>query len=197
MMLVATDGYNLTVMGPYLADGNNSDAKITEHMLNSNSENITEWFKENDVLVFDRGFRGAADILKEFGIDSYMPHFLNKPQKQHTTEEVNESRLVTKVRWVVESENGRVKRWKALSNTMLNSQIPYKGDYVRIVCSLCNAFRPPLVTSSESDGTLAKRMMVLAKSSNTLQSKVFKHSWDKKRVIWKKSMILTLRTSQN
>ena len=186
MMLVATDGYILTVIGPYLADGKNSDAKITEHMLNSNSENIAEWFKENDVLVLDRGFRDAADILKEFGIDSYMPHFLNKSQKQHTTEEANESRLVTKVRWVVESVNGRVKKWKALSNKMPNSQIPYVGDYVRIVCSLCNAFRPPLVTSSESDGILAKRMMVLAKSSNTLQGKVFKHSWDKKRVIWKK-----------
>ena len=33
MMLVATDGYILTVLGPYLADGKNSDAKITEHML--------------------------------------------------------------------------------------------------------------------------------------------------------------------
>ena len=78
------------------------------------------------------------------------------------------------------------KKWEALSNTIPNSPIPYVGVYVRIVCSLCNAFRPPLVKSSESDGILAKRMMVLAKSSNTLQSKVFKHSWDKKRVIWKK-----------
>ena len=38
MMLVATDGYILTVLGLYLADGKNSDAKITEHMLKSNSE---------------------------------------------------------------------------------------------------------------------------------------------------------------
>ena len=39
-----------------------------------------------------------------------MPHFLNKSQKRHTTEEANESRPVTKVRLVVESVNGRVKR---------------------------------------------------------------------------------------
>ena len=70
---------------------------------------------------------------------------------------------------------------------MPNSQIHYVGDYVSIVCSLCNVFRPPLVTSSESDGILAKQMMLLAKSSHSLQSKVFEHSWDKKRVIWKKT----------
>ena len=63
MMLVATDGYILTVLGPYLADGKNSDAKITEHTLNSNVEDITNWFEEDDVLVLDCGFRDAVDIL--------------------------------------------------------------------------------------------------------------------------------------
>ena len=101
MMLATTNGYIFTVMGSYLADGKNLDAKNTEHLLNCNSENITEWFKENDVLVLDKSFRDAADILKEFGIGSYTPHFLNKSQKQHTAEEANESRKVTKVIWVV------------------------------------------------------------------------------------------------
>ncbi|MCG7879800.1 MAG: transposase family protein, partial [Candidatus Thiodiazotropha endolucinida] len=186
MMLVASDGYILTVLGPYLADGKNSDAKITEHMLKSNAENITDWFEKDDVLIVDRGFRDAIDILKDFGINSHMPHFLNKSQKQHTTEEANESRLVTKVRWVVESANGRIKKWKALSNTMPNSQIPYIGDYVRIVCSICNAFRPPLVTSTDSDKVIARRMMALAKTPNKLKDKVLKNGWDKKRVIWEK-----------
>ena len=102
-----------------------------------------------------------------------MSHFLNKSQKQHTTEEANESRLATKVkmflkktgRWVVESANCRIKKWKVLSNIMPNSQIPYVGDYVKIVCSLCNAFRPPLVTSTDSDKVIAKHMMALAKIS--------------------------------
>ena len=164
MMLVATDGYILTVLGPYLADGKNSDAKITEQMLNSNVQDINDWFEEDDFMVVDRGFRDAVDILKDFGINAQMPHFLNKSQKQHTTEEANESRLVTKVRWVVESANGRIKKWKVLSNKLPNSQIPYVGDYVRIVCSLCNAFRPPLVTSTDSDKVIARRMMALAKS---------------------------------
>ena len=68
-----------------------------------------------------------------------MPHFIARSQKQLSTEEANETRLVTKVRWVVESTNGRIKQWKALSNVKPNSQVPFIGDYVRIVCATCNA----------------------------------------------------------
>ena len=47
---------------------NNSNAIITEHMCRSNSENITDWFEDDDVHVVDRGFRDTIDILKGFGI---------------------------------------------------------------------------------------------------------------------------------
>ena len=36
----------------------------------------------------------------------------------------------------MESANGRTKQWKALSNVLPNSKIPFAGDYDRIVCSL-------------------------------------------------------------
>ena len=166
MMLFASDGYIISVLGPYLADGRNSDSKITEHMLRSNTENMTEWFQQGDVLVVDRGFRDVADLLKDFGIKSHMPHFLTKSQKQLSTEEANETRLVTKVRWVVESVNGRVKQLKAVSNVMPNSQIPYIGDYIRIICSVCNAFRPVLLKNNEEDEVLAERMLKLSKLPN-------------------------------
>ena len=142
-------------------------------MLESNSEDIRNWFSEGDVLIVDRGFRNVIDLLNECDIKTEMPHFLKKksekPEKQHSTEKANESRLVTKVRWVVESANGRTKQWRALRNVLPNSQIPFAGDCVKIVCSQCNAFRPPLVTSLESDVVIAKQMMALAKSPNKLQ----------------------------
>ena len=114
-----------------------------------------------------------------------MPHFLKNQKKQHRTEEANESRLVTKVRWVVESANGRIKQLRALSNVLPKTQISFAGNYVRIVCSLCNVFRPPLVTSLESDAVMAKRMMTLAKSDNKLHQKAIENKWDKRRTIWK------------
>ena len=109
MTLVASDGYILSELGPYLADGRNTDAKITEHMFKSNTENILELFEDGDVLV-DRGFRDMADLLKDFGIKTRMPRFIAKSQKQLSAEDTNETRLVTKVRWVVESVKYRIKQ---------------------------------------------------------------------------------------
>ena len=173
-MLVATDSYILNVLGPYLADGKNSDAKIAEHMLMSNSQDIRNWFRE-DVLIAERGFGDVTELLNDCGIKTAMPHFLNKSEKQHSTEEANESRLVTKVRWVVELANGHIRRWRVLSNVLPNTKIPLAGDYVRIVCSVCNAFRLPLVTSLESDAVMAKGMMTLAKSDNKLHRNVIEN----------------------
>ena len=44
----------------------------------------------------------------------------------------------------------------------------------------------PKVTSFETDvAVIAKRVTILAKSSNKLQQKVIENKWDKKRAIWK------------
>ena len=43
--------------------------------------------------------------------------------KQHTTEKANHFRCVTKIRWVVESTNGRIKTWKALDQVDSSTQI--------------------------------------------------------------------------
>ena len=51
-----------------------------------------------------------------------MPHFLAESRKQLSTEEANETRLFTNVRWVMESVNGSVKQRKALANVFPNSQ---------------------------------------------------------------------------
>lgn len=67
----------------------------------------------------DRGFRDAVDFLKEAGFHVKMPCYLPKGAKQHSTEEANMSRLITKVRWVIESVIKRIKQWK-----MLNKVIP-------------------------------------------------------------------------
>jgi len=58
-----------------------------------------------------------------------MPHFLQN-KHQHTTKEANESRLITSVRWIIETVNGLTKRWKALGQVMPNSQILLIGDFV-------------------------------------------------------------------
>jgi hypothetical protein len=70
--------------------------------------------------------------------------FLKKGAKQHTTEDANASRLVTKIRWIVESVNGRIKQWRFFDKVVSNHYIPYIGEFIRLVSAMCNKYRPPL-----------------------------------------------------
>jgi hypothetical protein len=81
-----------------------------------------KWTREGDVFVVDRGFKDSVDFLNELGITTEMPAFLDKGQKQLTTEQSNTSRLVTKIRWVVQSANGRLKSWKYFDKVLPNSR---------------------------------------------------------------------------
>ena len=96
-MIVTTTGYIIAVLGPYLADGKNSDANILKHIISTNVQEMKSWLHEGDVFVVDRGFRDSEEILEQIGIKMEMPSFLQKGQKQHSVEDANNSRLVTKV----------------------------------------------------------------------------------------------------
>ncbi|XP_033730151.1 uncharacterized protein LOC117319467 [Pecten maximus] len=185
MMFVTTTGYIVSVIGPYFADSKNNDAGILNHILRRNVEEITDWLTENDVVIVDRGFRDSVELLEEFGIHTEMPTFSKK--RQHTTMESNASRLVTKIRWVVESVNGRMKTWKYLDRILPNSQIPYIGDMVRIVCAICNKYRSDLSTGdAQSDQLLGAKMLFLSKQVNILQNRIEEGGFASKRSIWAK-----------
>ena len=134
MMIVSSTGYYVSVLGPYLSNNKNNDAKIIMHALSNNVESMKSWLNEDDVIIVDRGFRDSLEFLHELGIKTEIPSFLKKGQKQHDVVDSNSSRLTTKIRWIVESANGRMKCWKYLANVVPNSQIPNIGDDVRLVC---------------------------------------------------------------
>lgn len=64
---------------------------------------------------------------------------------------------------MVESSNARIKRWRYLDKTLPTNQIPFIGDYVKIVCALSNRFSPPLNKSTEEDEAEAVKMLYLSK----------------------------------
>nr|XP_022338892.1 uncharacterized protein LOC111134282 [Crassostrea virginica] len=101
--------------------------------------------------------------------------FMKRGTKQMPTLDSNLSRIVTKVRWIVEESNGRLKHWQYLAKTLPNSQFPFIGDYVRIVAALCNKYRPPL----------AAKMLHLSQRVNTLQERVENEGLDRRGLIWK------------
>jgi len=168
MMMVSTTGYILEIFGPYFADGKNNDANILNSLVQQASSRLLQWIESKDVLVVDRGFRDVISTLEDYRLIPKMPNLLNKGS-QYDTISANESRLVTSIRWVVEAVNGLLKKWKHLSQVVPNSQIPYIGDYVRIVAAICNAYRPPRVkASSQDDQIIAQRMLSLSEKPNVL-----------------------------
>lgn len=93
--------------------------------------------------------------------------------------------LTFQIRWVVEAANARIKRWKYLAHVLPTNQVPFIGDYVRIVCALSNRYCKPLSTGSEDeDMALACKMRYLSTKVNSLKTFVEENCLDKKSVKW-------------
>ena len=78
--------------------------------------------------------------------------FLKGPptnQKQLTVEQANNSRFVTKVRWVVESRNGHLETFKALCDVPYNALSHIMIDY-KIAASIINCFYTKLASDGEN-----------------------------------------------
>ncbi len=123
---------------------------------------------QNDIVVVDRGFRDAIDTREGLGLNVALPPFLNSRQ-QFTTSEANESRRVTKVRWVVEAINVRVKQFKFWANTIQNSSILYLEQYLSIACAIINKYRPPIKTSTTEDILIVEKMNSLRKQKKKFE----------------------------
>ena len=186
MMVCSTTGYILGVFGPYYADYRNNDAAITKHIFERNIDDIKNWLKEDDILIVDRGFRDCLDFLNQLGLKTEMSCFLAKGKKQHSALESNSSRFVTKIRWIIESVNGRIKQWRASDQVVPNSQIPWIGDNVRIVCAVCNRYKPSLVSCTTDDEAIGLKMLALAKKPNNLETRIVNENLNQKKTIWSK-----------
>ena len=148
MICCSTDGFMIECIGPYLCNGNNNDANITQDVFVKNYDDICQFFQRNDVFVVDRGFRDSLDYLDSKGFKYQMPSFL-KDKKQHSSKEANQSRIVTKIRWVIESVNSRIKKWKYFSNVLINKNIEFIEKNFINICALINKYRPQIVTTDD------------------------------------------------
>ncbi len=171
----------MSTIGPYFGDAKNNDSEIMKNIIYNNRDDFRNWLRSGDILVIDRGFRDSLPLLDSLGYKTYMPKFLNKKQNQFTTSEANETRLTTKVRWIVESTNGRVKQWKIFDKVMYNTLIPLIGDYFSIVCAMINRFCSTFVYDTSKDEEIAEKILQLVEHSYELKQYIdnLKQSSDK------------------
>ena len=125
------------MLGPYLANLN--DAQILKNVL-EDPEGLRKFLKEGDIFILDRGFRDIKDELEQNNFRVLMPALKGK-RKQLITEESNNSRFVTKLRWAVESVHGVLKqKYHLLDQKIDNKLIPKIGSYSRIASFLNNTY---------------------------------------------------------
>ncbi len=119
----------------------------------------------------DRGFKDAHKLLSLLNIQADAPRGKANNASQQSTSEANESRLVTKLRWVVESVNSRLKRWKFFKGTISAKNLHKIRPYLRIICAILNAFRGPLTTDHPTDASMVEQMVYASKQQNSFADK--------------------------
>ena len=112
------------------------------------------------MIVVDRGFRDCVNAMEDLGLNVVFSPFLNG-QRQFTASAANQSRFVSKVRWVVEAANAQIKQFKFLATIVPNSSSPHLAQYLSIVCSIINRYRSSMKHSSAEDTVIADQMISL------------------------------------
>ena len=133
VLITTATGYIVSCIGPYFADYKNNDAEIMKHIIYKNKENIVQWLERAVILVIDRGFRDALDYLHLRGYQTYILSFLANGTKQFTAETADQTRIVTKAGWDIESINGRIKQWRTFDEVLPSSLLKTANDLVAII----------------------------------------------------------------
>ncbi len=167
MSLVLPDGYVIDLIGPFY--GKHNDSSITEEILHT-CTNLSILCHDGDVQIVDRGFRDVAAEFEALGYDMKMPGLLAKDDNQLSANDANESRMVTKCRWVVESFHARFKKWRFFSERIDQPFLINIGKLTRIVAACLNKYRPLLYdANSDHDKAIAQRMMDLLHRQSQLE----------------------------
>lgn len=166
MKFVAIDGSIIDVFGPFPATKN--DAEILKIIFEKSS--LKTIFNAGDVILVDRGFRDAIAMLKKMHFDVKIPDFIEKGNDgQLTTTQCNNSRLITKMRFSIETANGRMKMKWNLFNKIIPSILKTNlmPDY-KIGGAILNCFAKPIICEKDNHLDIGKQMLSRLQIKNDL-----------------------------
>lgn len=183
-LIVAPDGYILDVHGPFFADSRNNDAGMLQKEFENNANGLRQWLGENSILIVDRGYRDVLPLLNHLGIETHMPSLLEPGQSQLDTEDANDSRLITKCRWVVEARNGHIKSiFKFFKDIIPFHHVTHLREYYLTAGAIINKYRRPIVMAGAT-AELAQVMLERAQTENRLQNRVVAENLARRNAIW-------------
>jgi len=91
----------------------------------ADKDGISSILQKGDIFILDRGFRDIVSHLEDLGFEVLMPSLKGK-RRQLTWQESNQSRFVTKVRWVVEAAHGIIGRKFQLIHNQLDNKMLHR-----------------------------------------------------------------------
>lgn len=176
--ICTTNGYIIDFAGPFY--GTQNDASILKLVL-QNSTGLQTLLSPNDIFIVDRGFRDSVDLLQSKGYTVLMPALKgNRPQL--TTEEANESRRVTKLRWVVEAVHGAIaQKYRLLHNSLDNKFIPKLKVLCKIVGFLQNKYGQRFNSHGDNNDEVLEYMESRMSVVNTLSEEVIIQKWNRRK----------------
>lgn len=181
--ICTTNGFVVDTLGPFPANLN--DAQILEEVL-KNENGLKRLLKPGDYCIVDRGFRDVVSVLEGAGYRVLMPALKGK-RKQLTTEEANNSRKVTKLRWPVEAVHGIIgQRNKLLHHQLDNKLLPKLGTFCRIVSYIHNTFSKRLESDEERCDEILRQMESRDGLENTLAKDVEEKHWSRRKLPFRK-----------
>lgn len=179
MMCVLPDGFIVNVYGPYSSRKN--DAKILEDII-SKYPNTFAQFRKNDVMIVDRGFRDVVKLLRQKGYTVHMPAQTDKKTVDATLTslQANSSRLVTKVRYVVEARNGHLKSvFKTFDQNWDTKSLDHLMDDLQIASALLNKYFKLIISDKNNAGPIADKMLSRKDIKNPLDTIIDKNSFQR------------------
>lgn len=133
-----------------------------------------------DVFIVDRGFRDCINFLKRKGFNVQSPASLKENQKQLTTMEANQSRLVTANRYGVETRNGHFKTiFKIFQKEWNNITLPNLMSDFRVCAALINAYFKSIESKQLEAEEIGRKMLARCKIPNRLSTIVFGNIFQK------------------
>jgi len=177
-LLVVPD---VTIHGSYFSDARNNDAAMLLREFDNDVQGIRAWFQQDDIVLVDRGYRNVTDFLEGIGIRYKMTALLQQGQRQLTTEEANESHLVTKSKWINEARNGHMKSiFKFFDHTVPFTHIMNLQNYYLIAGLLINKYRKRILMRG-ADAQFAQLILQRAQKINVLRARVEVDNLEKRR----------------
>jgi len=150
-------------------------------------------FKQGDVFILDRGFRDVVPELRRRGYSAFTPA-LTAQQGQLTWQQANQTRKVTKVRWVVEAVIGRIKtQFRIFYRIVKNTDIRSKNEELKIVCSLINKYGDRFISDSGYTEEIVDRIMSRMDIENKLVHLIIRNNITQQRTMFSNFDPLTER----